>query len=571
MNKLFSALAFVLLITGCAGRQPDYVKLAVTTDVHGMIFPENMITGDSTDHSLAQVQTWVGHQRAARDTAFLLMDNGDFLQGQPSVYFFNTQRTDTPHLAARVMNTMQYDAATVGNHDIEAGPAVYDKLTGELNFPWLAANAVDEQTGEPYFEPYTVLQAGGRKIAVLGLITPGIPDWLPKNLWPGMVFEDMVITARKWVPVILREEQPDLLVGLFHAGIDHTYGGSDRDTPRNENATMLVAEEVPGFDIIFAGHDHRVYRDRVINREGDTVLVVDPGSHARYTGEVLADYSGNRAEPTLRARIIPMDTVAPSPGFLAQFASDRREVERYLADTVAVLTSSMHSRDGLFGPSSFVSLIHRVQMEYAEAQVSLTAPLAFNTTLEAGPLQVADLFKLYRYENMLYAMKLTGEEVDGFLEHAVAQWFHPMDDPADPLLLFETGQRGRLRNPYYNFSSAAGLEYVIHLDRSPGERVEILRHSDGTPFLPTDTLRVAVNSYRGNGGGGHLTAGAGIPGEELTNRIAYASDHDMRHLLKEWLGAHDPYTPDTLTNWHFSPAHWYRQAAERDRKRLFTR
>ena len=110
------------------------------------------------------------------------------------------------------------------NHDIEAGHDVYDRLVSEYNFPVLAANALDIKTGKPYFKPYVIIQKAGLKIAVFGLITPGVPGWLPPELYSGIEFKGMVETAQKWMPVI-KNEKPDVIIGLFHAGWDDTYGG----------------------------------------------------------------------------------------------------------------------------------------------------------------------------------------------------------------------------------------------------------------------------------------------------------------------------------------------------------
>ncbi len=100
------------------------------------------------------------------------------------------------------MNEMQYDAGALGNHDIEPGPEVYFKLKEEFNFPWMAANAVDQASGEPVFQPYTIIHRKGVKVAVLGLITPAIPKWLPEHTWEGIVFQDMIEAAAKWVALI---------------------------------------------------------------------------------------------------------------------------------------------------------------------------------------------------------------------------------------------------------------------------------------------------------------------------------------------------------------------------------
>ena len=102
----------------------------------------------------------------------ILLDNGDLIQGDPMAYYYNFEDTTDIHIFADALNFMGYDAATIGNHDIETGHDVYDKFRGEINFPWLAANAINTETNEPYFEPYTLIERKGIRIAVLGLTTP---------------------------------------------------------------------------------------------------------------------------------------------------------------------------------------------------------------------------------------------------------------------------------------------------------------------------------------------------------------------------------------------------------------
>ena len=557
----FLLITTILLSAGCQ-REDKVVKIAVTTDVHGTIFPYDFVGQKHLDRSLAHIHQYVIQQKRLEDTLFFLLDNGDFLQGQPTVYYFNYIDTAHMHLAARVMNFMGYAAGSVGNHDIEAGPSVYNKIASDFEFPWLAANAVHSETGEPFFEPYTILKAGKRRIAVLGMITPGIPHWLPKNLWPEMEFRDMVETAQKWVPVIMEREKPDLLVGLFHSGTDASYGG-DPGPYLNENAVLLVAEQVPGFDVIFAGHDHRVSAQWVDGPQGDSVLVVDPGSHARFAGEVTVTFK-KEGDRSLSARNVPMNQFEPSGEFIEHFAADYRKVNAYLGDTITWLSGELNGREALFGPSPMMSLIHQVQLELSGADLSFTAPLSLTAHLDEGPLLVSDMFNLYRFENMLYTMELTGEEIDGFLEHAAGIWFNTMTGPGDPLILFKEDSPGCLVNPYYNFSSAAGIDYTVDVTRPPGNRVSITGFSNGRPFNPLDTYCVAINSYRGNGGGGHLTRGAGIPATELPDRIAWSTDKDLRYYLMHYMAQQDTIQPANQYNWRCIPEDWVREASKAD-------
>jgi 2',3'-cyclic-nucleotide 2'-phosphodiesterase/3'-nucleotidase len=416
----------------------------------------------------------------------------------------------------------------------------------------------------PYFEPYTILKAGKKRIAVLGMITPGIPNWLPKNLWPDMEFRDMVESANEWIPRIKKEEDPDLIVGLFHSGTDASYGGN-KEPYMNENAVLLVAEKVPGFDVIFAGHDHRVSIQHVVNSIGDSVLIVDPGSHARYAGQVTITFQAD-GHRKLAAKNIPMEDFETSEDFNNHFSEDYEKVISYLDDTITWLSEDISGSDALFGPSSIISLIHEVQLDLSGADLSFTAPLSISAALEKGPVLVSDMFKLYRFENMLYTMELIGKEIDGFLEYAAELWFNTMTGPGDQLLRFDPVRPGRLAQPYYNFSTAAGIDYTVDLRQPVGHKITIHGFSDGEAFDDNATYMVAINSYRGNGGGGHLSSGAGIPKEELSKRIAWSTEIDLRYHLMKHLALSDTLHPEVIDNWSLTPEAWTSAAAERDRR-----
>ena len=378
-----------------------------------------------------------------------------------------------------------------------------------------------------------------------------------------MEFRDMVETAAEWVPRIKEAENPDLMVGLFHSGTDAGYGGSS-ESYMNDNATMLVAREVPGFDVIFAGHDHKVSDQWILNTDGDSVLVVDPGSHARFAGEVTVRFTEN-GDHFLESRLVPMSEYTPSEEFMEVFSADLRRVKNYLDDTITWLKEEMTGADALFGPSPMMTLIHRVQLELSGADLSFTAPLSLSARLRKGPLLVSDMFQLYRYENMLYKMELSGLEIDRYLEYAAGLWFSTMSGPGDFMLLYKEGKPGTLANQYYNFSSAAGIDYEVDLTRPPGDRITILDFSDGAPFTEDGHYMVAINSYRGTGGGGHLTRGAGIPQSELEGRIRWSTGIDLRYYLMQSLAETDTVYSETLQNWHILPETWVNSAVNRER------
>jgi len=554
--------------------------LVETSDVHGAIFDYDFINDRKSDGSLSKVHSYITELK--KNNNVILMDNGDILQGQPTVYYYNYENIEGEHIISKVMNYMQYDIATIGNHDIEAGHDVYDKLKVDFNFPWLAANAIDTETGKPYFEPYTIINKDGVKIAILGLITPGIPKWLPEELWEGIEFVDMVESAKVWVPKIMKNENPDLLIGLFHAGYDYTYANSDYNTKNNENASRIVAEQVPGFDIVFVGHDHRTWNEKIKDKDGNEVLILGPTSSARQITTANIELNLNsegKYEKTIYGSIIEMKDIEPDSLFNSAFENEFNEVKDFVSKQVGVFESEIHAQDAIYGPSVFVDLVQQIQLEISEADISFAAPLSFNAVIEKGPVYVRDMFKLYRYENFLYTINLTGKEIDDYLEYSYSGWYNTMISPDDHLLNFKKDENGNyiysgrynsltLKTHYYNFDAASGINYVVDLTKPENNKVSILSFTDGSKFYMDSTYQVAINSYRGNGGGGHLTEGVGLDKNELVKRRISSTEKDLRFYMMRWIEQKEHVNPKSLNEWKVMPEDWWKQAKERDEKLL---
>jgi 2',3'-cyclic-nucleotide 2'-phosphodiesterase/3'-nucleotidase len=584
LNIRISLVAILLIFCGFLTIQAQTVKLKLveTSDVHGSLFPWDFINDKPANTSLAQVFTYVEGLRADKNQSVILLDNGDILQGQPLVYYYNFEDTRTEHICARVMNYMKYDAATIGNHDIEPGHPVYDRLVKEFKFPWMAANAVDIKTGEPYFKPYTILNRNGVKIAVLGLITPGIPMWLPEKIWTGIDFQDMVVTAAKWVKIIKEKEQPDVLIGLFHAGVEANYEGQSADMPRNENAAQLVAEKVPGFDVVFVGHDHHGWNYTVKDPDGNNVLILGTLNASRTATEATIVLNRNTTtgqwKKDISGDVIQIDKFRPDADFMAEFEPVIQDIKAYVAKPIGEFTATISTRESLFGDSPFVDLVQHIQLELTQADIAFAEPLSFNAEIKKGKVYVRDMFKLYKFENLLYTMKMSGQEVKDYLEFSYGNWFNQMKNADDNLLKFNTGAGGeliysrgtpQLATAYYNYSSAAGLNYTVDVSKPAGERIIIASMSDGKPFDLKKMYTVAMNSYRGNGGGGHLTQGAGIPKQDITGRIINSTPKDLRYYLMKWIEKEKTVNPAALNNWKVIPAEWWEKGKEKDGKLLF--
>ena len=544
------------------------LKLIETSDVHGCYFPYDFIRNKPMKGSLARVSSYVKEQREKYENV-ILMDNGDILQGQPVAYYYNYMDTISEHVCAAMLNYMKYDVGTMGNHDVETGHAVYDRWVRQCNFPVLGANIVDNKTGKPYLPPYQVIEKEGVKIAILGMITPAIPSWLPEQLWSGLHFEDMEDCARKWVKIIREKENPDVLVGLFHAGPE----GNKLDNVV-ENGSGNVAKSVPGFDVVFMGHDHTRRYEKVVNVEGDSVLLIDPANMSKVVSEVtftIKKQGGKVISKQVEGKLVNMDGYAPDADFLNIFSGVYETTMDFVSRNIGRIEHTISSKEAFFGPSAFVDLIHQLQLDITGADISFCAPLSAYAEIKKGDICVSDMFNLYKYENLLYTMKLTGKEIKDFLEMSYALWTNQMQSPDDHLMLLneEDNGFGRFKNPSFNFDSAAGIIYTVDVTKPQGEKIRIERMANGEPFDLNKTYRVAVNSYRGNGGGDLLTKGAGIPKTELAKRIVYSTDKDLRYYLMKRIEEVKVLDPKPLNQWKFIPEEWTVTASKRDYDILF--
>ena len=583
MKLVFAALLLALTINSPAMAQQRTVKLRVieTSDVHGSFFPYDFINRKPKAGTLARVSSYVNDLRKTYKDNVILLENGDILQGQPTCYYYNYVNTQARNVASDVVNYMKYDAQAFGNHDVETGHPVYDKWIKELNCPVLGANIIDTKTGEPYVKPYIILNREGVKVAVLGLLTPAIPNWLTENLWSGLHFENMVTSARKWMKHILENEKPDVVIGVFHSGKD---GGIV--TPEyEEDASLRVAKDVPGFDLVLFGHDHTRCNETVTNVEGKRVICLDPANNALSVADAEITLTLNKKKVNGKKQYVVTDkkvvgnladvTKCPiDEEFMKAFEPQIAEINQYVGKQIGTFKNTIHSRESFFGSCAFNDFILNLQLEMTKADISFNAPLQFNSTINSGPVYVSDMFNLYKYENQLYVMRLTGEEIRKHLEMSYDLWVNTMKSSDDHLLLLDTQTKGdqqRLgfKNLSFNFDSAAGIDYEVDVTKPDGEKVKILRMSNGQPFDEKKWYNVAVNSYRGNGGGELLTRGAGIPKDSLDSRIIYRSKRDQRYYLMEAIENMGTIEAKANNNWKFVPEAWTKPAAQRDYELLF--
>lgn len=567
MLKFFKIIVFVILAYGC--QKDDVVKLKVimTSDIRGAIFPYNLMIDNHRKSSLSQISSYIRQQRDINTHEILLIDNGNIFQGDPLTHFSSEDSSGT-HIIADVMNYMKYDAGTIGNLDIELGHEVYDKLNEEFNFPWLAANAIDVNSGKPYFKPYSIFNRKGIKIAVLGTTLPNITYWYSEERWQGMRFDKVIPSIKKWIKIIEEKEKPDIVIGLFHAGI----GKYDDNYIHTTRLCRKIAETIPGFDIICAGHDDIKYNTKLKNSLGKEVLVISNKAFAETFTVIDIEIvkSKDGINKNISGKVINSSNYEHDAAFSKRFLKYFRKAEDKVSLKVGEISKSISTHDVFWSDSEFMDLIHNVQLKYSNADISFATPFIHHAHIYKGDIFVRDLFKLYRYNNKLFTIKLKGSEIKNYLEHSARLWFNQMDSEYSEMLLFDnTSGTNSLRNDVYDFDSAEGINYTIDVSKPAGNRIKITGFTNGQKFYLNKYYKVAISSFRYNGGGGHIIAGSKISKENIKLRLISESDIEIRDMIMKWIKEVKIVNPQKNNNWHVIPEKWAEKASAREQKIMF--
>ena len=573
---LLSACVFLAFSCGRTLKDGEYTLTVLSTnDVHGTWFDSTYVDS-RTRPSLMAVKHYVDSVRTADGVGnVLLLDAGDCLQGDNAPYYFNYVDTETPHLFPRLVKYMGYDAVAVGNHDIETGHPVYDRVAADLKknkVDFLAANAIRNDDGKPYFKPYKIVKKAGLKVAVLGYTNANMKAWLTEELWSGMHFVPIVDVIQADVDRIKAKEHPDVMVVVMHSGT------GEGDGSMLESEGLDAFHLVKGVDFMLASHDHRPFVEA-----NDSCGFLNSGSHSRNIAEGklhLTVKEHKVVSRTYEAGLIPVRAEKADPEMKAHFHSDYEAVKAFTLREVGVLNTDLWTRDAYRGMSDYMNLIHTLSLGCKPAEISFGAPLTFNGHVESGIIRYNDLFTIYPFENQLFVVKMKGEEIRLYLEHSYEKWINTIAKADDRLLKIEARddartqqQRWSFVNRSYNFDSAAGINYTVDVTKPFGQRVNITSMADGSAFDPQREYSVAMTSYRASGGG-NLMKETGIDTDRIDERVV-ARYPEIRNILYDYLmenGSIDPEVignPAVIGQWKFVPEQLAEAAMERDMQLLF--
>ncbi|MFB7505982.1 bifunctional metallophosphatase/5'-nucleotidase [Streptomyces broussonetiae] len=542
-----------------------------TTDLHSHVFDwdyyKDAAYSDKAGNSVgvARVATLIKQQRETKgEDHVLLVDAGDIIQGTSLAYYFaridpitGTDGKKGPrHPMAVAMNHMRYDAAALGNHEFNYGIEVLRRFEQQCHFPLLGANALDAKTLKPAFHPYTVKRicvpgAPDIKVGILGLTNPGIALWDKDNVSGKMVFPGLVEQAKKYVPR-LRALGCDVVFLTDHSGLDGSSSYGD-ELPYVENASNLVAEQVPGIDAILVGHTHvEVPSYTVKNQEtGEEVLLSEPYCWGYrlsvFDFEVELEH-GRWKVVSKTAQTLNPNTVDEDPEIKKLLQADHELVVKYVNTAVGTCTEDLSAAESCWKDVPIMDFIQKVQAETVKAGlsaadaalplISVAAPFSRTADIPKGSVTIKDVAGLYIYDNTLYGKKLTGAQLKDYLEYA-AKYYHqvPAGTKVDTSTLTNANSFWD-----YMYDVAAGVDYEIDIAQAEGSRIKNLSYN-GSPVADDQVFVVAVNNYRANGGSGYPHI-ASAP-------IAYSSTNEIRQLMIDYVTAKKTLDPADFAqlNW----------------------
>jgi 2',3'-cyclic-nucleotide 2'-phosphodiesterase / 3'-nucleotidase len=558
------------------GHKPDRYSFTIlgTTDLHSHVFNwDYYANADATDAKgdqvgIAKIATLVEEQRELKGRhRTLLIDAGDIIQGTPLGFYYATVdpitgangRPGPIHPMAAAMNHMRYDAAALGNHEFNYGIPLLRAFQEQCDFPLLGANALHAADLRPAFPPYAIkhVPVPGRpdiKVGVIGLTNPGIAIWDKDNVTGKMVFPGLVEQAAKYVPR-LRSLGCDVVFLTDHSGLDGSSSYGDT-LPYVENASNLVAENVPGIDAILVGHTHvEVPSYTVTNQQtGKDVVLSEPfcwGKRLSVFDFEVEFHHGRWQVASVTADVLNANTAEEDPEIVALLKADHDAVVTYVNQPIGVCAQDMSAAESCWKDTAIIDFINYVQTQNVKAAltgadaelpvVSLASPFSRTADIPQGQVTIRDIAGLYVYDNTLYAKKLTGAQLRDYLEFAATYYNQvPSGTPVDTATL--TNHAG---TPDYAYDVMSGVAYEIDIAQPAGSRIANLSY-DGAPIDDAQEFVVAVNNYRASGGSGYPHI--------ATAEIVFSSNQDIRQSLIDYAVAANGIDPGVFftENWRLT-------------------
>lgn len=529
LASLLAAAMLISLVPAAlaAGTGETHITIIGTSDTHGNIWGysyEDM--KESTGDGLARVSTYVNQVRAENPNT-ILVDAGDTIQG--TIMTDDLYSKDTAnHPVPAALNYMKYDAWTLGNHEFNFGVDKLQSIIDQADMPVLAANIKNADGSYFTGAGYTIVERGGVNVAIIGVDTPNIPRWDgTKQGVDKLTFEPMADAVAECIKEI--GDKADVIMVSAHAGMEAEYSTDGSD------AAKTILEKCPEVDVLQMGHTHTTY----INN--DTIPVGEAKNNAgevvRYdltlnadkeiTSATVETVSMKDVEPDQNLRNVP--AIKEAQEKTVSFIQDN--VLGHAAADFQPVNEIKGLPEGRLQDTAVIDLIGTVQLENSGADVTAVALFKDTSDLKKGDLNYGNMFDIYKFPNVLYAVKVTGAEMKAYMEWAAECW--NQWQPGDINISFNPEKPGYLHDHFI------GLNYEVNLSKPAGQRIENVTFK-GQPLTDDQVLTLCVNDYRYTG----LKNEGIISGEK-----EWESSVSVRDMLVAYLAEHDPLEPVVDNNW----------------------
>ena len=487
-----------------------HLKLIVTTDIHGTIYPTNYTSFDNVQgYGLSRISTAIKQIRQ-EDAHVLLLDNGDSFQGTPLLTYALKFKPELLNPMAQAFNSLNYDYINLGNHDFNYGEDQLLKFINDTDAQLLTSNVI--HNGTPIGSTQ-IITVEGKKIALIGVLTHYIPNWEQPDNIVNFDFKDAYTTMDKEVQRV--QNDVDLVIGMYHGGLEQdpiTGEPTERLTGENQGYKMTSIE---GLDILITGHQHRSLVETI-----NSVIV----SQSTLKGEEFIIIDIDLGTKAIDAVLHSSAHLEPDTEFLAQFATLQKETQAWLDEPIGFLKDGPVLIDDEFdarlNKHPLVSLINQVQMDRTKTQLASSA--IFNGVVGFNQnITMRDLVTTYLYPNTAVVKKLTGKQLREMLEFS-ANYF-TLDEEGN---ITYSPEFDVPKPQHYNYDMVDGIDYTIKVSNPRGSRIVELSY-EGNPVKDDDTFTLAVNNYRAMGGGNYTMVAQAETLQEI--------QEDMQDTLMQYL------------------------------------
>jgi 2',3'-cyclic-nucleotide 2'-phosphodiesterase/3'-nucleotidase len=388
--------------------------------LHGHILPTFDYDGTANRGGFArcvtQIRRWRRHTLNS-----ILIDVGDVYQGT------DVSLRNKGELMIDLFNHLKYDAWVIGNHEFDWGIEPFTKALQKSTMPVLAANTTldgkpagsSSDSAHPFgkVQPFIVRDIAGIKVAIIGVTTPGMSFWLPREFTVGIDFQHPVEPVRRAITKA-KSEGANAIMLAGHMGLKPRTGGDDF-----ANTVMALTYEFPDVAVFIAGHTHQAIPSRLTN----SALFTQADHFGIHVGRIDLLFDRHSKKLLRREAVCElMDSrFDPDPVILSRAGSQLAESEVSLAQSIGEVKETLRGRGRHGHPSEIEKLIGAAITEaLAERGVGVDAVMhgVFdeNAKLAAGLTTVNDIWAIIPYENLIVTAALSGDEIKTVMEEVYA-------------------------------------------------------------------------------------------------------------------------------------------------------